>query len=159
MEEQNEEQKSKKKSLWIRILKFKMYFILALVLLLLVIGIALNTPSVQTRLGQYATEFLNKEFGTDITVQEANFTIFGGVKLKKVLIKDYKKDTLFHINVLKTNILDIRKMIDGDLYFGEVRMDGLKFKIRNYKGERDTNLDKFVDLFDDGKPSKSKKKF
>lgn len=159
MEQQNEEQKNKKKSLFVRILKFKMYFILAIILLLLLIGIALNTPAVQTKLGQYATEQLNKEFGTDITVQEANFTIFGGVKLKKVLIKDHKKDTLFHINVLKTNILDLRKLIDGDLHFGEVRMDGLKFKVKNYKGERDTNLDKFVELFEKGEKSTSKKKF
>jgi hypothetical protein len=159
LEEQLEEKKSKKKSLWVKILKFKMYFILALFLLLLFIGIALNVPSVQTRLGQYATELLNEEFGTDITVQEANFTIFGGVKLKKVLIRDYKKDTLFHINVLKTNITDFKKMIDGDLHFGEVRLDGLNFKVINYKGERDTNLDKFIALFDDGKASESKKKF
>lgn len=136
-----------------------MYFILVLILLLLLLGIALNMPSVQTRLGQYATEQLNKEFGTDITVQEANFTIFGGVKLKKVLVKDHKKDTLFHINVLKTNILDLKKLVDGDLHFGEVRLDGLDFHLHNYKGEKDTNLDVFVALFDDGKKSTSKKKF
>ncbi|MFK7033263.1 translocation/assembly module TamB domain-containing protein [Flavobacterium oreochromis] len=136
-----------------------MYFFLGVVLLLLTLVIALSMPSVQTKLGQYATEVLNKEFGTDITIQEANFTVFGGVKLKKVFIKDYKKDTLFHINVLKTNILDFKKLLDGDLHFGEVRMDGLKFKIRNYKGERDTNLDKFIELFDDGTPSTSNKKF
>ncbi|MDI9312199.1 MAG: translocation/assembly module TamB domain-containing protein [Limnohabitans sp.] len=117
-------------------------------------------PSVQTRLGQYATEYLNKEFGTDITVKEANFTIFGGVKLKKVFVKDYKKDTLFYIDMLKTNILDIKKLLDGDLHFGEVRLDGLRMRVKNYKNERDTNLDKFVALFDDGsKPSPSAKKF
>ncbi len=149
----------KKSSLWVRILKFKMYIIFGLATLLLILGILLSMPSVQTRLGQYATEQLNKEFGTDITIQEANFTIFGGIKLKKVYVKDYRKDTLFHINVLKTNILDFKKLIDGDLHFGEVRMDGLKFKIRNYKGERDTSLDKFIELFDDGTPSTSKKKF
>lgn len=120
-------------------------------MLLLALAIALNTPSVQTRLGKEATKWLNEEFKTDITVEEANFTVFGGVKLKNVLIKDYKKDTLFHINVLKTNILDFKKMIDGDLHFGEVRLDGLKMKVHNYKGEKDTNLDKFVELFDDGK--------
>ncbi|AEW86155.1 hypothetical protein FCOL_06670 [Flavobacterium columnare ATCC 49512] len=159
MEEQEDGVKKNKKSLWMTVLKIKMYFFLGIAFLLLLLAIVLSMPSVQTRLGQYATEYLNKEFGTDITVQEANFTVFGGVKLKKVFIKDYKKDTLFHINVLKTNILDLKKLIDGDLHFGEVRMDGLKFKIRNYKGERDTNLDKFIELFDDGKPSTSKKKF
>lgn len=140
-------------------LKYLSYFLLGIVLLLFTMAIILNMPSVQTRLGQEATKWLNEEFKTDITVQEASFTVFGGVKLKKVLIKDYKKDTLFHIKVLKTNILDIRKLIDGDLHFGEVRLDGLRFKLINYKGEADTNLDKFVALFDDGKPSTSKKKF
>jgi TamB, inner membrane protein subunit of TAM complex len=142
-----------------KILKYVLFFLLGIILLLLGLAIALNTPAVQTKLGQYATQWLNKEFKTDITVEEASFTVFGGVKLKKVLIKDHKKDTLFHINVLKTNILDAKKMIDGDLHFGEVRLDGLRFKLKNYKGEKDTNLDKFVALFDDGKPSNSKKKF
>lgn len=141
-----------------KFLKIALFFLLGLIVLLLVLAIALNLPSVQTKLGQYATERLNKEFGTDITVEEANFTIFGGVKLKKVLIKDYKKDTLFHINVLKTNLVDVKKLLDGDLHFGEVRLDGLDFHIKNYKGERDTNLDKFVALFDKGEPSKQKSK-
>jgi len=142
-----------------KILKYVLFFLLGIILLLLGIVIALNTPSVQTKLGQYATSWLNEEFKTDITVEEANFTFFGGVKLKKVLIRDYKKDTLFYIKVLKTNILDFKKLTEGDLHFGEVRLDGLKMKVKNYKNERDTNLDKFVALFDDGKPSKSKKKF
>ncbi|MBP9793788.1 MAG: translocation/assembly module TamB [Flavobacterium sp.] len=136
-----------------------LFFLLGIILLLLGLAIALNTPAVQTKLGKYATEWLNEEFKTDITIEEASFTVFGGVKLKKVLIRDYKNDTLFYIKVLKTNILDAKKMIDGDLHFGEVRLDGLRFKLKNYKGERDTNLDKFVALFDDGKPSTSKKKF
>ncbi|MES2811119.1 MAG: translocation/assembly module TamB domain-containing protein [Bacteroidota bacterium] len=136
-----------------------LFFLLGIILLLLGLAIALNTPSVQTKLGQYATTWLNEEFKTDITVEEANFTFFGGVKLKKVLIKDYKKDTLFHIDVLKTNILDFKNLVDGDLHFGEVRLDGLKMKVKNYKNEKDTNLDKFVALFDDGKPKASNKKF
>lgn len=152
-------EETKKNTRLKKLLKYVLFFLLGIILLLLGIAIALNTPSVQTKLGKYATEWLNEEFKTDITVEEASFTVFGGVKLKKVLIRDYKKDTLFHINVLKTNILDIKKMIDGDLHFGEVRLDGLRFKLKNYKGERDTNLDKFVELFDDGTPSKSKKKF
>ena len=118
-----------------------LFFLLGIILLLLGLAIALNTPAVQTKLGKYATEWLNEEFKTDITIEEASFTVFGGVKLKKVLIRDYKNDTLFYIKVLKTNILDAKKMIDGDLHFGEVRLDGLRFKLKNYKGERDTNLE------------------
>jgi hypothetical protein len=126
---------------------------------LLVFGIALTFPSVQTKLGQYATKELNEEFGSDITVEQVGISIFGGIKLKKVLVKDHKKDTLFFINRLKTNILDYNNLLKGDLNFGEIRIDGLDFNYKTYKGEKDANLDKFIALFDDGKPSKSKKKF
>ncbi len=139
--------------------KIALFFLLGIVLLLLALGIAISMPSVQTRLGQYATNLLNEDYGTDITVEQANFTIFGGVKLKNVLIKDHRKDTLFHIDILKTNILDFKKVIDGDMHFGEVRLHGLDFQLRNYKGEKDNNLDKFIALFDSKTPSKSKKKF
>jgi hypothetical protein len=139
--------------------KYTLLFLLGLILLLLSLGIALSLPSVQTYLGQKATEYLNEEFGTDITIQEANFTVFGGVKLKQVLIRDHKKDTLFYINRLKTNIIDAKKLVDGDLHFGDVAMDGLFFNLKNYKGEKDNNLDKFIALLDDGTPSKSNKKF
>ncbi|ELI6455394.1 TPA: translocation/assembly module TamB domain-containing protein [Flavobacterium psychrophilum] len=152
-------EEKKKNTALKKLRKYTLLFLTGLVLLLLGLGIALSLPSVQTMLGQYATEQLNKEFGTNITIQEANFTIFGGVKLKKVLIRDHKKDTLFYINRLKTNILDAKKLIDGDLHFGDVALDGLFFNLKNYKGEKDNNLDKFIDLLDDGKPSKSKKKF
>lgn len=152
-------EQTKKNTVLKKIVRYTLFFLLGLIMLVLLLGIVLSFPQVQTRLAQYATEQLNKDFKTDITVQEANVTIFGGIKLKKVLVKDYKKDTLFHINVLKTNILDFKKLLDGDLHFGEVRLDGLRFNLKNYKGERDTNLDKFIELFDDGSPKKSKKKF
>ena len=128
-------------------------------MLLLVLGIALSLPSVQTKLAQYATAQLNEKYKTNIVIEQATISVFGGVKLKKVLIRDHKKDTLIFINRLKTNILDYQKLVDGDLTFGDVRLDGLYLNLKNYKGEKDSNLDKFVDLFDDGKTSSNKKKF
>lgn len=102
---------------------------------------------------------LNEKYKTNIVIGQTTISVFGGVKLKDVLIRDHKKDTLFYIKRLKTNILDYQKLVDGDLTFGDIRLDGLCFNLKNYKGERDSNLDRFVDLFDDGKPSTSKKKF
>jgi len=127
--------------------------------MLLSVGILVSLPPVQTFLGQKAAEFLNSKYKTDITIQGANFSIFGGIKLKEVLIKDYKKDTLFYIKILKTNILDAKKLVDGDLHFGEVRFEKLYFNLKNYKGEKENNLDKFIALFEDKKPSTSTKKF
>ncbi|WP_276974159.1 hypothetical protein, partial [Flavobacterium filum] len=86
---------------------------------MLIISVLLSLPSVQTKLGQYFTERINKDFGTDIQIDQVNFTFFGGVKLKSVLIKDHHKDTLIFADRIKTNILDINRLVDGDLLFGD----------------------------------------
>lgn len=152
-------EETKKNNIFKKSIKVLLYFLLGFLLLLLISGIVMSLPIVQTKLAQYATKELNKEFGTDITIEKANISVFGGIKLKNVMVKDYKKDTLFFINRLKTNIVDYQKLMDGDLTFGDIRLDGLDFHMINYKGEKDSNLDKFIGLFDDGKPSESKKKF
>ncbi len=113
-------------------------------------------PFVQTKIAQYVTDEINKSYGTDITIEQVSITVFGGVKLKKVLIKDYKKDTLIYANRINTNILDFKKLISGDLIFGDVRLDQLLLNMKTYKGEKDTNLDKFIASFDSGKPSTKK---
>jgi len=47
-------------------------------------------------------------------------------------------------------------MTDGDLHFGVIRLDGLVFNLKQYKGENGTNLDRFIAAFSSGKPSTKK---
>ncbi|WP_298116957.1 translocation/assembly module TamB domain-containing protein [Flavobacterium sp.] len=131
--------------------------IIVLILLLLGLAIALSLPSVQTYIAQYITSELNKDYGTNINVEHVEVTIFGGVQMKNVMIKDEKKDTLIFAKRISTNILDTKKLLDGDLIFGDIKADELLLNIKTYKGDKDTNLDKFVAAFDDGK--KGTKKF
>lgn len=122
--------------------------------MLVLAAILLSLPVVQTKLGSYATNTLKKDFGVNITIKRVAITPFGGVKLNDIQITDHHQDTLAHIDRLQTTILSFSKLYDkGHPYFGDLRLDGLNFKIIQYKGERDTNLDRFVDAFDDGKPS------
>jgi hypothetical protein len=122
-----------------------------------VLAIVLSTPAVQTVIGNYATNKINEEFKTNINVEKVSVTIFGGVKLKNVLILDHHKDTLIYANRIKTNILDWNKFFNADLYFGEIRLDGLVFNMKTYKKETKSNLDYFIDSFDDGSPPSDKK--
>lgn len=114
-------------------------------------------PPVQTFLGKYATDELNKSFGTDLKIEQVAITPFGSVKLKGIIILDHHKDTLFAIKRLNTSILSFQKIYDpGHPYLKDVIFDGLDAKIVNYKNENYTNLDKFIDAFDDGSPSSGK---
>ena len=126
-------------------------------MLLLLLGILLSLPFVQTYLGKYATDSLNKSFGTNISIGKVAITPFGSVKLGEVLVLDHHQDTLFYIKKLNTSILSFKKIYDpGHPYMKDVILNGLDARIVNYKGEKYTNLDKFIEAFDDGSPSSGK---
>ncbi len=121
---------------------------------MLVLGIALSFSSVQTKIAKYFVESINKDFGINIGIDEVSVTAFGGVKLKKVLILDHHKDTLIYANRIKTNIVGAKKILDGDLIFGDIALDELLFNLKTYKNENKSNLDRFIIVFNSGKPSK-----
>jgi TamB, inner membrane protein subunit of TAM complex len=140
-------------SVIIKIKKILLRSALALLLLLLLVGIALSLPVVQTRLAKKLMNDINLSYGTSIIIDEVAISIFGGVKLKKVLILDHHKDTLIYSNRIKTSLIGIKKVIDGDLIFNDIRLDGLLFNLKTYKKEKQTNLDVFIEAFETGKPS------
>ena len=130
--------------------------IVGLILLLLLVSITLSLPVVQTKIAHYATEKINKSYGTHINIEAVAITFFGGIKLKEVLILDHHQDTLIYSKRIKTTVLDFKKLMDGKLIFGDLRLDNFYLQIKNYKGEKETNLDLFIAAFDDGKPGSGK---
>jgi hypothetical protein len=125
-------------------------------MLVLLLCIGLSLPIVQTKIGHYVTDLLQKDYGAAIQVEEVSVSIFGNVKFKNVLIKDHKKDTLIFSKRIQTDILSFSKLYNGDLLFGSVTLNGLIFNMKTYKGEKLTNIDLFIALFDTGKPSTKK---
>lgn len=117
----------------------------------------MSLPFVQTLLGRYATNKINEDFKTNISIDRVAITPFGSVKLKGVLVRDHHKDTLFFIKRLNTSLLNVKKLYsEGHPYLGDVILDGLDCKLTQYKNEAFTNLDKFIEAFDDGSPSSGK---
>ncbi|MDX6182662.1 translocation/assembly module TamB domain-containing protein [Flavobacterium sp. Fl-77] len=118
----------------------------------------MSLPVVQTYIAHYATRTLNEDFKTDITVDKVAINIFGGVKLKNVLIKDHHKKTLIYSDIISTDILSFKRLTDGDLIFGDIRLTGLIFNLKTYKGENENNINKFIRLFETGKASEKTNK-
>ena len=81
-------------------------------------------PFVQTKIAQYFTNSLNKDFGTNIAIDEVAISVFGGVKFKKVLIRDHHKDTLIYSNRISITILESKKFLNGDLIFDFFYLQG-----------------------------------
>ena len=127
---------------------------------MLALVIILALPVVQTKIAKYITESLNTDFKTNISVDKVAINIFGGVKLKKVLILDHHKKTLIYSDIITTDILSIKRLLDGDLLFGDIRLTGMIFNLKTYKNEDENNINKFIKLFETGKKTpKSNKHF
>ena len=127
---------------------------LLVLLLICVLGtIIFSLPVVQTLLAQFATKKINDQYGTHINIERLKVSLISwNTGLEGVFIEDYKQDTLFYVNELKTSILSIGNLVQGNLEFGDIEVDELNFKLKTYFGEKNTNLEVFVDKLDDGKP-------
>jgi TamB, inner membrane protein subunit of TAM complex len=121
---------------------------------MLSLAIIFSLPFVQSKLAAYAMKSLNEKYKTHISIDQVAISVFGTVKFKKVLILDHHKDTLIFAKRINTNILSAKKLIAGDLIFGTIRLDGLVFNLKTYKGENQSNINVFVDAFGKSKPTK-----
>ncbi len=128
-------------------------------LLFLIVVLILSIPLVQTRLGTYVTQLLNRDFETHISVEKVGLQFNGDVELKHIYIEDFKKDTLISIQELNTSILSFPNLYKGRLIFGDIDIIDLVFNIKTYKGETQTNLDVFVDKLSSKKRSDKKINF
>ncbi|MBU2949217.1 translocation/assembly module TamB domain-containing protein [Tamlana agarivorans] len=128
-------------------------------MLFIILVLILSIPYVQTGLGKYATQRLNDEYKTNIFIDRVSMQLNGDIELKKVYIQDYKKDTLISVTELNTSILSVRNLLNGSLVFGDVDIEDLDFNVRTYKGEKETNLDVFVNKFESDNPKRVKSDF
>ncbi|MFK7812442.1 MAG: translocation/assembly module TamB domain-containing protein [Maribacter sp.] len=126
-----------------------------MILICVLSTIILSLPAVQTRFANFATNSINKEFGTNINIDKLKVSLISwNTSLTNVYIEDYERDTLFYVSELTTSILNVRNLVNGKLEFGDIAIDKLDFKLKTYKDSTATNLEIFIDKLDDGKPRK-----
>ncbi|MGM5471269.1 translocation/assembly module TamB domain-containing protein [Flavobacteriaceae bacterium LMO-SS05] len=128
-------------------------------LLFIILVLILSIPAVQTNLGKRATKRINADFGTNINIGKVGLQFNGDVELKYIFIEDYKKDTLISIKELNTSILSFRNLYYGRLVFGDIDVMDLRFNVKTYEGENQTNLDVFVAKFDEDNPRNDESSF
>ncbi|MCT8340212.1 translocation/assembly module TamB domain-containing protein [Flavobacteriaceae bacterium TK19130] len=117
--------------------------------------IVLSIPAVQTYVANKVTDNLNETYGTQISIDKIGVNWKGEVDIRKVLIMDHRDDTLIFSQELQTNILNFRNLINGDLGFGDIKLQDAYLNVITYEGEETDNLTIFSNKFDTGqKPTK-----
>jgi len=122
---------------------------------LLLISILLSIPAVQTKIGNYATNRINEDFGINLNIEKIDLSFLGNVQLKGVQIRDHHKDTLIFVQKLSTSLLNAKRIIENEVNLESVSIDGADYHMKTYKGEVDDNMSIFIASFDDGIPKDS----
>ncbi len=125
-------------------------------LVFILAAVIITTPIVQTELAHYATTRINDQFNIRTSIGQVAVQLDGSVLLKKVHILDDRNNDLAYIDRLYTDITDFKQLTEGKLLFGSTEIQDVNFFIHKYKGDSLTNLDKFIAVFDDGKPGSGK---
>ena len=84
------------------------------------LSVFLSFSSVQTSLAKWVTSKINERYDTEIHIDRLDLSSIRTLKLKSVLIKDHKMDTLISAGSIETSILNYRNLFRTDLEFGEI---------------------------------------
>lgn len=116
-------------------------------MLLLLLIIIFSIPSIQTKVANKVTNWLNETYNTNIHIERLGLNWRGEVDMREVYIADHHQDTLIYSQELQTNVLNFNKLINGSLAFGAIDLTNPKFNLKTYKGEEVPNIQVFSDLF------------
>jgi len=120
--------------------------------LVVLLGIFLALPPIQTFIGKIVTKELKKSANIDINVEKIAISVFGGVKLRNVLIRDHHQDTLIYSKNIQTKIINVKKLTNSDFIFGDIKAEKLTFYLKTYKNEEHSNINVFVKKLENDKP-------
>lgn len=130
-----------------------MYILLSILILVIGLIVAINTPWGKEQIRKYAVSFLEKKLDTKVAIGKIDFSIPSAVNLSGVLVLDKAQDTMVWINQLDVNV-NMLKLIEGRISVSKLNLDGAD--VHMYRTATDTNynyqfvIDSFV-----GKPEAS----
>lgn len=135
------------------ILKFSAWSFLAILLLLGLFLIGIQTFAFQTWLGKRSADFLGSEWGTKVEIKRVELEFFRRANLRQVLVLDKHQDTLFYGDILaEFSNFDFR---GARLNIDKLVLHNSTAKIVKYKHEHDYNFSFINDYFSGGDSASS----
>lgn len=123
---------------------------LNVVLVILIIPFSLtlmfNDPMVQTLTARLATYYLSLNSGHNIAIDAIQIHLLDGIKLKGIVLDDYKGNNILRIDQLKAKPLYSAWDMKG-LAFHSVDMEAASFSYGRYKGDADFAFMLLLDSF------------
>ena len=148
-----EEEDKKEQKVAYKIFRIVKIVLKTFIYILIFTFLLLMLPAVQTKLAAWVMQRINEDYKVDIQVERVSISLTGMVGLDGVLIRDHHQDTLIAAHEIRTPLLDLKAVMNGNLIFSNIEADGLMMDMKTYKGDTLSNLDVFVSRFDSGDPA------
>ncbi|MDZ7846133.1 MAG: hypothetical protein U5L96_04890 [Owenweeksia sp.] len=117
---------------------------MAIVILLLAVSLLMSFASVQTYVAQKGMAYVNKEYGSQMEVGKVRYIFPDHFYLNEVYIKDNEGDTLIYTQMMESRI---QYFVKNQLYSSGVRLKNPRFYYLKRKGNKESNLNEFVNKF------------
>ncbi|MCX6352597.1 MAG: translocation/assembly module TamB domain-containing protein [Bacteroidetes bacterium] len=147
------------KKFW-KILRYPVYVLLFVMLLLVVVAgggylFINNTNAGRKWLRGEVTAILNKTLGVPVDIGELELQLPNGIIIRNVVLHDHKGNVLASFNKGSVNHITYNAINDV-VGFGDIKLTGLDFKLRSYKGEKLSNLEHIIEFLTPKNPSGKK---
>ena len=122
--------------------------------LLVCLGI-LHIPSVQKKIANFVSSKVIEKTGGQIEIGHAQFDIYQGVVLKKIVLIDNQSDTLLTLQSLSISPKNTLYSLIKKLSFNDLNLDGLKLNVVRKENETYSNWQNFIASFGGGDSTSS----
>jgi hypothetical protein len=134
------------KSKWPLIVQGLIWIIGFTFILIIVLLILINIPSVQSLVAQKLIESLQKKTGTEMRVNSVKIAFPNSVLISGLFIRDQNSDTLLYMSSLNVD-LDIPGLIQNKVSIRSLKLDNVVANIHRNKSESKYNFQFIFDLF------------
>lgn len=121
--------------------------------MVLLLVVVFSLPSVQTKLADRLTGYLNETYDTQIDIDRVGLNWKGAIDLRDLYIEDHHQDTLVFAGQLQTSILSFSTLLEKEVFLEDVLLSDTKLFIKTYKNETRDNMSIFSGKFNTQKRS------
>ncbi len=117
---------------------FLRLFLVLFVFLFILVG-AVQLPFIQNKLVHFATKNLSKQLNTEIKIDHVDIDLLTSIRLKGILLRDLKKDTVLYIKSFN-NHYSIFESKRFELNEKKIELEGVRVYLKNERKDSVLNL-------------------
>lgn len=127
-------------------LKFLLWFIGSIILLVILVALSLNLPAVQNFVKDKAISYLKKKTKTEVRLARVHIAFPKDVVLDQFYIEDRKGDTLLSAEKLKVDI-SLFKLLKNTVEVNNIELNNIRANVKRISPDTTFNFSFLVDAF------------